>query len=46
MALAALRLELSPEVFALFRQVQGALADEHGGRLDDSAFIRVTSYSL
>ena len=25
------RLELSPEVFALFRQVQGVLADEHGG---------------
>jgi len=33
------RLELSPEVFALFRQVQGAMADEHGGRLDDSAFV-------
>jgi hypothetical protein len=33
------RLELSPEVFALFRQVQGVLADEHGGRLDDNAFI-------
>jgi hypothetical protein len=35
------RLELSPEVFALFRQVQGVLADDHGGRLDDNAFIEV-----
>jgi hypothetical protein len=33
------RLELSPDVFALFRQAQGVLADEHGGRLDDNAFI-------
>ena len=33
------RLELSPDVFALFRQAQGVLADDHGGRLDDSAFI-------
>lgn len=33
------RLELSPQVFALFRQVQAAMADEHGGRLDDSALI-------
>lgn len=34
-----LRLELSPSAFAAFRQVQAALADEHGGRLDDSALI-------
>jgi hypothetical protein len=33
------RLELSPDVFALFRQAQEVLADDHGGRLDDSAFI-------
>ena len=33
------RLELSPEVFSLFRQTQSAMADEHGGRLDDNAFI-------
>jgi len=35
------RLELSPPVFALFRQVQSALADEHGGRLDDSALVEL-----
>jgi hypothetical protein len=33
------RLELSPQAFALFRQVQSALADQHGGQLDDSALI-------
>jgi RuvA, C-terminal domain len=33
------RLELAPAVFALFRQVQRAMADEHGGRLDDSALM-------
>jgi hypothetical protein len=26
-------------VFALFRQTQSAMADEHGGRLDDNAFV-------
>ena len=36
-----LRLELVPSAFAMFRQAQHALADEHGGRLDDSAFIEV-----
>jgi len=35
------RLELSPPVFALFRQVQSALADEHGGRLDDSSLLEL-----
>jgi hypothetical protein len=35
------RLELAPAVFALYRQVQGALADEHGGRLDDSAVMEI-----
>jgi hypothetical protein len=34
-----LRLELRPSAFAAFRQVQAVLADEHGGRLDDSALI-------
>ena len=34
------RLELSPDAFALWRQTAAALADEHGGRLDDSAFIQ------
>ena len=34
-----LRLELSPSAFAAFRQVQAILADELGGRLDDSALI-------
>ncbi len=33
------RLELSPAAFALLRQTQAAMADEQGGRLDDSAFI-------
>jgi hypothetical protein len=28
------RLELAPAAFALFRQVQSAMANEHGGRLD------------
>ena len=36
-----LRLELAPAAFALFRQVQSAMADEHAGRLDDSALIEV-----
>ncbi len=35
------RLELAPAVFALFRQVQSAMADEHGGRLDDSALMEI-----
>jgi hypothetical protein len=35
------RLELAPAVFALFRQAQSAMADEHSGRLDDSALIEV-----
>jgi len=35
------RLELSPPVFALFRQVQSAVADELGGRLDDSALVEL-----
>jgi hypothetical protein len=35
------RLELAPAVFALFRQVQSAMADEHGGQLDDSALIEI-----
>jgi len=35
------RLELAPAVFALFRQVQSAMADEHGGRLDDSALMEL-----
>lgn len=34
-----LRLELSPSAFAAFRQIQAVMADEHGGRLDDSALI-------
>jgi hypothetical protein len=33
------RLELSPSAFALLRQAQAAMADEQGGRLDDSAFV-------
>ena len=33
------RIALLPEVFALFRQTQSAMADEHGGRLDDNAFV-------
>jgi len=36
-----LRLELSSAAFALFRQTQSAMADEHGGHLDDSALIEV-----
>ena len=35
------RLELAPAVFALFRQVQSAMADEHGGHLDDSALMEI-----
>lgn len=35
----SIRFELSPEVFARLRQVQTALADEHGGRLDDDALV-------
>jgi hypothetical protein len=35
------RLELAPAVFALFRQVQSAMADEHGGQLDDSALMEI-----
>jgi len=31
--------ELSPETFARLRQARAALADEHGRRLDDDAFI-------
>lgn len=34
-----LRLELNPSAFAAFRQIQAVMADEHGGRLDDSALI-------
>lgn len=34
-----LRLELSPSAFAAFRQIQAVMADEHGGRLDDSTLI-------
>src|SRR5688500_11319835 len=33
------RLELSPSAFALLREAQRVLADEHGSRLDDSAFV-------
>ena len=33
------RLELSPAAFAMLRQAQAVMADDHGGRLDDSAFI-------
>jgi len=33
------RIALSPDVFALFRQAQTAMADEQGGRLDDNEFI-------
>jgi hypothetical protein len=36
-----LRLELGPAAFALFREVQRAMADEHTGRLDDSTLIEV-----
>jgi hypothetical protein len=36
-----LRLELTPAAFALFRQAQSAMAEEHGGHLDDSALIEV-----
>jgi hypothetical protein len=36
-----LRLELSPAAFALFRQAQSAMADEHGGYLDDNALIEI-----
>ena len=32
------KLQLSPEVYARWRQVQAVLADEHAGRLDDDAF--------
>jgi hypothetical protein len=35
------RLELSPAAFATLRQAQAAIADDHGGRLDDSTFIEV-----
>ena len=35
------RLELAPAVFALFRQVQSAMADEYDGRLDDSALMDI-----
>jgi hypothetical protein len=41
LTLRVVRLELAPAVFALFRQVQSAMADEHGGRLDDSALIEI-----
>ncbi|HMG22147.1 MAG TPA: hypothetical protein VK607_12540, partial [Kofleriaceae bacterium] len=33
------RFELTPAAFAALRQAQAAMADEHGGRLDDSALI-------
>ena len=33
------RLELSPAAFAVLRQAQATMADERGGRLDDSALI-------
>jgi len=33
------RLELTPAAYAVLRQAQAAMADEHGGRLDDSALI-------
>jgi hypothetical protein len=32
-------LELSPETYALYRQTQAALADEHGQRLDDDQLM-------
>lgn len=35
------RLELSPAAFALFRQTQSAIADEHGARPDDSALVEI-----
>ena len=35
------RLELTPAAFALFRQVQSAMAEEHGGYLDDSALMEI-----
>jgi hypothetical protein len=35
------RLELAPAVFAMFRQVRSAMADEHGGHLDDSAVMEI-----
>lgn len=35
------RLELAPAVFALFRQIQSTMADEHGGHLDDSALMEI-----
>jgi hypothetical protein len=41
LTLRVVRLALVPAVFALFRQVQSVMADEHGGRLDDSALIEV-----
>ena len=34
-----IRLELSPETYALYRQTQAALADEHGERLDDTQLM-------
>src|SRR5262245_8689353 len=43
LALRVLRLELSFPAFALFRQAQSAMADEHGGHLDDSALVEVLS---
>jgi hypothetical protein len=35
------KLELSPEVYARWRQTETALAEEHGGRLDDDALATV-----
>jgi hypothetical protein len=33
-------LELSPETYALFREARASLQSEHGGSLDDDAFVR------
>jgi RuvA, C-terminal domain len=35
------RFDLTPATYALFRQVQSAMADEHGSRLDDSALMEI-----
>ena len=35
------RLELMPAVFALFRQVRSAMADEQGGQLDDNSLLEI-----
>ncbi|HEY0989195.1 MAG TPA: hypothetical protein VGD80_19135 [Kofleriaceae bacterium] len=36
-----LRLELSTSAFALFRQAQSAMAEEHGSHLDDTALVEI-----